>query len=74
MEINFDVLLKKLMIELEFDNMGDVRLYKWINYYLNDHDKVTEFMINKLGFKRYQVNRIYRAINLRKQRYINKGV
>lgn len=74
MEINFDVLLKKLMIELEFDNMGDFRLYKWINYYLNDHDKVTEFMINKLGFKRYQVNRIYRSINLRKQRYINKGV
>lgn len=62
------------MIELEFDNIGDVRLYKWINYYLNDHDKVTEFMINKLGFKLYQVNKIRYNIDYRRKIYRERGI
>lgn len=65
-----DKILNQLDAELEiYPSMGDHRLYKFLFAIIGHEKKTIDFMINELGYKKYEANRIPYQIEYRKKRY-----
>ena len=65
----FDSVMKKLEAELEVNSLGSHRTYKFILQELKDPERAKEFMILKLGFSKWEVNKIIYNINYNKKIY-----
>ena len=63
------VLLNKLNAELEINRLGEHRKFKFINAHLKDDQKTTDFLVEILGYKRWQANQISYSIRHRKNAY-----
>lgn len=58
---------------LKYLNYGKCRTYKYVLSELNnDPESADKFMIEQLGYKKYQVSRIKHAIRYRKERWKTK--
>lgn len=58
----------KLMTELEFNNMGNIRIFKFISSIFNDIDLTKAFLLSE-GFAKWEVNKIIYDIEYRKNYY-----
>lgn len=73
--MDFESINKKVQAELEINNLGDHKLYKFINQLLNkNHDLTLVYMTQILGFKSYQVNKIRYNIDYRRKIYRERGI
>jgi len=66
------IVLMKLQTELELNNMGDHRKFKFVNEHLNDVDKTINFFIKILGYKPWQANKIRYNIMYKQEKYQNQ--
>lgn len=66
------VLINKLYAELEVNKLGEHRKFKFINEHLKDDQKTIDFLVDFLGYKRWQANQIAYSIQHRKNAYHKK--
>lgn len=64
-----EILMSKLMTELEFTSMGDHRKFKFIKTHLDSVHATVRFLIEALNYKRWQANKVAYNVRYRKLYY-----